>query len=48
LNAIGFYPVIEEMGYTVDAYYYERVMGLAGHYTDGIDDYYEYSGMRSR
>jgi len=44
---IGFYAFLEEMGYEVDAYYYEPGMCFAGHYTDGTDDYYEYSGMNS-
>jgi hypothetical protein len=44
---IGFYAFLEEMGYEVDAFYYEPGMCFAGHYTDGTDDYYEYSGMNS-
>jgi hypothetical protein len=44
---IGFYAALEEMGYEVDAYYFEPGMCFAGHYNDGMDDYYEYSGMNS-
>ena len=44
---IGFYANLEEMGYEVDAYYYEPGMCFAGHYNDGTDDYYEYNGMNS-
>jgi len=44
---IGFYAALEEMGYEVDAFYYEPGMCFAGRYMDGTDDYYEYSGMNS-
>lgn len=39
------YDFLQEEGWTVDAYYYEPGMGYCGHYTDGYDDYYEYSNM---
>jgi len=44
---IGFYAALEEMGFEVDAFYYEPGMCFAGRYMDGTDDYYEYSGMNS-
>ena len=42
---IQFYEKIEKMGFLVEAKYYETGMGFAGMYADGIDNYYELSGM---
>ncbi len=39
------YEKLEEMGFSVRAYYSEPGMGFAGVYEDGFDDYYEFSGM---
>lgn len=38
---------LEQMGFTVDLMYNEPGMAFCGRYTDGFDDYYEYSGMDS-
>ena len=37
-----------ELGFTVDAMYHEPGMCFAGKYTDGYDDYYEFSNMSSQ
>ena len=42
---IQFYEKIEKMGFQVEAKYYESGMCFAGIYTEGLDDYYELSGM---
>ena len=42
---IQFYEKIEKMGFLVEAKYYESGMCFAGMYADGIDNYYELSGM---
>jgi len=44
---IAFYSALEEQGFEVEAYYYEPGMCFAGVYSDGDDNYYEYSGMSS-
>lgn len=41
---IPFYEKMEELGFTVDGYYYEPGMGYCGRYNDGDDDYYEIEG----
>ena len=38
------YEKLEEMGFSVRAYYYEPGMGFTGMY-EGVDEYYDYSGM---
>lgn len=44
----GFYSyLVEELGYGVEAYYYEPGMAFAGTFIDGDDNYYEYSGANS-
>jgi hypothetical protein len=40
----GLYPVLEELGFSVKAMYYEPGMNFAGIYEDGDDDYYEMEG----
>ena len=39
------YAKLEQLGFQVDAQYYEGGMGYAGTWVDGIDDYVELSGM---
>jgi len=41
------YERMVEMGFDVDAMYYESGMAFAGKYVDGYDDYYEFSNMTS-
>jgi hypothetical protein len=41
------YEKLEAMGFTIKAYYYEPGMCYAGIYSDGCDDYYDYSDMNS-
>lgn len=38
---VAFYEKMEELGFEVDAYYYEPGMAFCGHYANGIDDYHE-------
>jgi hypothetical protein len=38
---LGVYPMLEEAGFDVLAYYYEGGMQFAGIYTNGSDDYYQ-------
>jgi hypothetical protein len=38
---------LEDMGFEVDLMYNEPGMAYCGRYTDGCDDYYEYSGMNA-
>ena len=38
------YEKLEELGFSVRAYYYEPGMGFCGIYEDGLDDYYEING----
>lgn len=38
---IGWYERMVDLGFTVDAYYYEPGMGFCGHWHDGEDDFYE-------
>lgn len=35
------YPKLEDLGFVIEAYYYEPGMQFAGIYADGSDDYYE-------
>lgn len=44
LNA---YEKLMELGFKVNAMYYEGGMCFAGHWEDGIDDYYDLSNMNS-
>ena len=37
----GWYDKMTELGFDVDAYYFEGGMGFCGHYHDGNDNYYE-------
>ena len=42
---VAFYQVLDQLGFFVDAYYYEPGMSFCGHYTtDGGDEYYEITG----
>ena len=43
----GAYASMVEQGFDVDAMYYESGMCFAGIYSNGDDDYYEFSNMRS-
>lgn len=38
---VVFYEKMEELGFTVEAYYYEPGMNFCGKFYDGNDDYYE-------
>jgi hypothetical protein len=38
---IAWYEKMTDLGFTVDAYYYEPGMGFCGHWHDGEDDFYE-------
>lgn len=38
---IAWYEKMTDLGFEVDAYYYESGMGFCGHWYDGSDDYYE-------
>lgn len=44
---LGLYQKLEEQGFEVTAYYYEPGMMFAGVYTNGADNYYEYSDSTS-
>jgi hypothetical protein len=44
---VPFYDTLEEMGFSVIAYYDEPGMAFAGVYSEGVDDYFEYGGMSS-
>lgn len=41
---IQFYEKMEELGFTIDAFYYEPGMSFCGRYTDGSDGYIEIKG----
>lgn len=41
---IPFYEKMEELGFEVDAYYYESGMGFCGNFQDGYDEYIEIEG----
>ena len=38
---VAWYEKMMDLGFTVDAYYYESGMGFCGHWSEGLDDYYE-------
>lgn len=42
---VNAYEKMEDMGFKIDAMYYEPGMAFCGRYTEGVDDYYEYSKM---
>ena len=44
---IAAYEKLTEMGFRIRAMYSEPGMCYAGVWEDGVDDYYEYSGMSS-
>ena len=44
---IQFYEHLQELGFLVDAKYYEPGMCFVGAYYDGSDECYDYSGMNS-
>jgi hypothetical protein len=44
---IAAYEKLEDLGFEVDAMYYESGMCFAGMYSCGSDDYYDLSGMDS-
>ena len=44
---IQFFEHLESLGFQVEAMYYEPGMCFCGIYTDGFDEYYEYSDMDS-
>lgn len=44
---IAAYEQLEELGFTVEAFYYEPGMAFVGKYADGCDDYFEYGGETS-
>lgn len=41
---VAFYERMEEMGFEVDAFYYEPGVNFCGRYTRGVDDHYELRG----
>jgi hypothetical protein len=41
---LEFYNKMQELGFRVDAFYYESGMAFCGRYNDGSDDYYEIKG----
>ena len=41
------YERLMEHGFKIEAWYYEPGMAFCGKWEDGVDDYYEYSGMNS-
>jgi hypothetical protein len=38
---VAWYERMMDLGFTVDAYYYESGMGFCGHWSDGEDEYHE-------
>ena len=42
------YRKLEDLGFSINAFYYEPGVMFAGQYYDGNDDYYEYSGLDSK
>lgn len=44
---ISAYERLEELGFTIEAYYYEPGMGFCGKYEGGIDDSYNIEGNSS-
>mgnify|MGYP003346008622 CR=1 FL=1 len=43
----GAYERLMELGFEIEAFYYEPGMCFVGKWDNGEDDYYEYSGMNS-
>ena len=43
----GAYERLMEMGFEIEAFYYEPGMAFVGKWDNGVDDYYEYSGETS-
>ena len=41
---LEFYKKMEEMGFTVDAFYYEPGCAFCGRYSEGVDDYHDIRG----
>jgi hypothetical protein len=41
---IAFYQRMEELGFKVNAFYFESGMGFCGRYSEGMDDYHEITG----
>ena len=41
---VKFYEKMEELGFYVEAYYFEPGMGFCGRYEDGFDEYVEIEG----
>lgn len=41
---LGAYEKLEELGFRVEAFYYEPGCAFCGRYADGVDDYYELRG----
>lgn len=41
---VAFYEKMEELGFAVNAYYYEPGCGFCGHFSEGEDDFYEIEG----
>lgn len=44
---IGAYAALEEMGFEVEAFYYEPGMCFVGKYANGVDECFEYGGETS-
>ena len=42
---IAFYEKMDDLGYSVEAWYLEEGMAFCGHYSDVYDDHCEYGGM---
>jgi hypothetical protein len=42
---VNAYEKLADMGFGVEAMYYEGGMGFAGTWSDGVDDYVEFDGM---
>lgn len=42
------YEKLVDLGFSIRAMYYEPGMGFAGIWTDGDDDFYDYSGLDSK
>jgi hypothetical protein len=45
---IAFYEKLEQLGFTVSAYYFEGGMAFCGMYSDGIDDCYDIEECKSQ
>lgn len=42
------YEKMVEDGWEIDAFYYEPGIGFCGRWTDGVDDYHDFTGMDSQ